>query len=210
LKMFISENPLIDALLRMLELPAINEIEELLRGVDPVEVRVDCSGEDCKYIELLLKGYDRIKLVKDKVPKPNLEHTIPSPNISIGGRLGGRFRFHGLPEELLAPSFMLAIAAAGGKWPPDLHCPEACDTGNLILYVVPGVPCIRAVVLTIELLLCCRNVQADVINIGSLTVQDVKLPVNRVPAFRVHNRFRIGLPSKGLEEIVELLKVAKA
>jgi hypothetical protein len=131
----VAGNPLLDALLRMLELPGVNDIEELLKKISPVEVVVDCSGSrdgDCKLVKLLLKGYDRIKLVEGRVSKPKLDHEIPAPSIAVGGRLGLRFRFHGVPEELLAPPFMLAVAAAGGAWPPRLdHCPSECGSGSL-------------------------------------------------------------------------------
>ena len=209
LRAIVAGNPLIDALLKMSGLPDTGEVERLLGEMSPVEVVLDCSGgriEDCKFVKLLFKGYDRVRLVEGSVPKPSLDHDVPSPSISVGGRLGGRFRFHGVPEELLAPPFMLAVAAAGGKWPPKLEgCPENCSDGSLALYVVPGVPCMKAIALTVKLLLCCPNITADIINIDMLAAEGAKLPVDRVPTFRARGRFRVGLPRR-LEELVGMLK----
>jgi hypothetical protein len=210
LKAIVAGNPLVDALLRVAGLPAVDDVEAMLEKMGPVEVKVDCSGSrepDCKLVRLLLKGYERVRLVEDTVPRPRLGHEVPSPSISVGGRLGWRFRFHGVSEELLAPPFMLAVAAAGGAWPSRLNrCPPRCGGGSLALYVVPGLPCVKAVVLAVELLLCCQEASVDVINIDTLAAMGASLPVDRVPAFRADGRVRVGLPKRGVEELVELLK----
>jgi hypothetical protein len=72
--------------------------------------------------------------------------------------------------------------------------------------VVPGLPCVKAVALTVELLLCCQEASVDVINIDTLAAMGAKLPVDRVPAFRKGERIQIGLPKRGLEELVEMLR----
>ncbi len=207
LRVIVESNPMIDVLLRIAGLPSPGEVEELLSKVEGVEVTVDCRGEEklCRYVKLLLKGYSGVRVRDGEVARPKVQHDVPPPGISVGGLLGGRFRFHGLPEELLAPPFMLAVAAAGGAWKPGYECPRECRSGSLVAYVVPGVPCAKAIVMLVGLLLCCGSVEVDVVNVDTLAALGGKLPVDRVPSFYSNGRLRVGLP-RGLEELVRMLE----
>jgi len=198
---------MVDALLRVAGAPASVDVERLLSKVTgKVRVVIDCSadreGRLCKYVKVLLKGYESVDVVEGRVEKPKLNHELPPPSIAVEGVLGGRYRFHGLPEELLAPPFLLAIAAGGGAWRPE-SCPRSCKSCNLILYVVPGIPCAKAMVMIAEFLTCCKEASVDIINVDTLALLGKSLPVSRVPAFYSGGRLHVGLP-RDLDSIVKL------
>ncbi|WP_048061544.1 hypothetical protein [Hyperthermus butylicus] len=191
---------LVDVLLRASGLPTSREVEELVSKAEPVEVIVsrcdegNVAAKGCKLVRLLFDGYP-VRLREGRVETPTAGFDVPPPSIAIGGRLGFRYRFHGLPEEILAPMLLLVTAAAGGAWKPKSCAGLDAARGRMLLYAVPGAPCARAIAASLQVVYCSDAAEIDVVNIDTLNLLGKKPPVDKVPSFRLPSgKLHIGVP----------------
>lgn len=178
-----------DILLAAIGIPTAAEALELLRKTrEPVELLVAArSGDEAarttvRLLESLVKQSRHIKV---KLLKPSdWPQDMPEPRITVTGRLGGRYRFHGAPSGLLLSPFLLAVAAAGAAWePPGRGEVDPGLGGRVLLYVVPGLPCARAMYTGLQVVYHSKA-EIDVANVESMMKQGLPVPVKAVPAWR--------------------------
>jgi hypothetical protein len=177
---------MIDSLLVATGLPSLSEARSLLEKlVEPVEVVVEVvpmspfSGEGYLYVKRRLEGYEKVVLKRVEVEK--WEKKLPEPAIRIGGRLNGRLVYYGVHGDVLLMPFYLSIALAGGAWSGEK--PSRCPSGRLLLYVVPGLPCVRALYRCMQVVAHCPGAELWSINAEASIVQGYGIPSGRVPAF---------------------------
>lgn len=173
-------------LLRSAGLPTLEDAVEKLRGV---RERVDVvlayrDPEWGRAARSLLEpaveaGAARLREAK----AGDWARNRPQPLITVGGRLGHRFMFYGLPGDILQPVFLLAVAAAGDAWRARGCGGLEGAGGRLVLYVVPGLPCVRALYNALQVLLCSGEAVLEAVNVETMVLQGMRPPVDRVPAF---------------------------
>ncbi len=198
-----------DVLLSSAGLPTLAEAKKLLSKIkERVEVIVEersgskVSEQVLSHLRSLLGDAEKVKLLPVRVKEWTVER--PDPLILIGGRLGGRYRFYGDPAEILEPMFLLAVAAAGGAWEPKTCKGLETAKGTLVLYVVPGLPCAKAMYHTLPVVLCSKEAVLEVVNIETWILEGGRPPVNRVPAFLTpRGRLHMGAP-RGPGDAVKL------
>lgn len=177
----------VDLLLRAARLPTTREALSLARSIkQEVEVRVEASKHHDlaerigRELEHLLRG-SRARVVLAEAR--DWPQGLPEPSIVVGGRLGGRLRFHGVPRSVLLPPFLLAIAAAGGSWAPPRNGVEPGLEGAAVAYLVPGLPCARALYHGLHVVYHSRA-SLIAVNVESMIEQGLSAPVDTVPAWR--------------------------
>lgn len=177
-----------EVLLRSAGLPTLEDVEEYLAKVrEPVEIVVEGRpgspwvGEAEKALQPALeKGAARLR----RVERSSWPRDRPEPRILIGGRLGHRYRFYGVPGDILQPVFLLAVAAAGGGWGNGFSCSKLGGaSGTLVVYVVPGLPCVRALYNLLPVVLCNPEAVLEAVNVETMVLQGMKPPVRSVPAY---------------------------
>lgn len=175
-----------DVLLRASNLPTMEDVADLLSKVrEPAEIALAYSDEKwAREAERLLEPAVRVGAARiRRIPSKGWRRDRPQPLITVGGRLSHRLAFYGLPGDILQPVFLLAVAAAGEAWKPRGCAGLEGAKGKLVLYVVPGLPCVRALHHVLPVLLCSSEAELEAVNVETMLLQGMKPPVDRVPAF---------------------------
>ena len=176
---------LLDSVLAASGLPTIREARDLLsRARERVRLVITVlrdsvfSEEGLRRLEKLVKGYpvELEKRVTGEWP-----WKLPEPRIEILGRLSGRLVFYAVPSDVLLMPFYLSLAAAGGAWSPST--PARCPRGRVVLYVVPGLPCTKALYYSLPIVLHCEEAELWVVDAEEAIGQGYGIPSDRVPAF---------------------------
>ena len=177
-----------DILLSSLGIPTLSKARKLIGKIEErTEVIValrkgsKVSEEGLAFIKRLIGENEHVKVIP--VYAKDWPGDRPDPLVIIGGRLGGRYKFYGLPTEILAPVFLTAIAAAGGTWKPKSCQGLDAASGRVILYVVPGLPCAKAMYYVLQVVYCSEKAEIEIANLETMLLQGMQLPVKRVPAF---------------------------
>ncbi|ABM80850.1 hypothetical protein [Hyperthermus butylicus] len=112
-----------DILLSSIGLPTLSrarklvgEIEERTEVIIGLSRGSKLSEDGLAYVKSLVGENEHVRIIPVYVKE--WPSNRPDPLIIIGGRLGGRYKFYGIPTEILASAFLTAIAAAGGAWRP--------------------------------------------------------------------------------------------
>ena len=178
-----------EVLLRSAGLPTLEDAKKYLEEVqEPPEVVIEARRGSTWIREAeralqpaLEKGAVRLK----RVERGDWPRDKPEPRITVGGRLGGRYRFYGVPGDILQPMFLLAVAAAGRGWGNGTRC-KGLDSarGTLVVYVVPGLPCARALYNLLPVVLCSHGAVLEAVNVETMVLQGMRPPVKTVPAYR--------------------------
>ena len=176
---------LLDSVLAASGLPTIHEARDLLsRARERIRLVVTTlrgsifSEEGLRRLERLVKGYpvDLERRVIEEWP-----WKLPEPRVEVWGRLSGRLVFYAVPSDILLAPFYLSLAAAGGAWSPG--APARCPRGRVTLYVVPGLPCTKALYYSLPIVLHCGEAELWVVDAEEAIGQGYGIPSNRVPAF---------------------------
>ena len=178
-----------DMLLATMGIPTASEALKLLENMhETVKLLVairDRSGnmeDTVKLLKSLEERYERISV--RLLEASSLPEGMPQPCIAVTGRLEGRYRFYGHPGGLLLSPFLLAVAAARAAWePPGRNEVDPGLTGRALLYVVPGLPCVRAMYYGLQVVYHSRA-ELDIANVESMLRQGLPVPVKAVPAWR--------------------------
>ncbi len=179
-----------DMLLAAMGIPTASEALKLLEDMhETVKLLVAVRGkpetiveDTVKLLKSLEERYERISV--RLLEASSLPEGMPQPCIVVTGRLEGRYRFYGHPGGLLLSPFLLAVAAAGAAWePPGRNEVDPGLTGRALLYVVPGLPCVRAMYYGLQVVYHSRA-ELDVANVESMLRQGLPVPVKAVPAWR--------------------------
>lgn len=177
---------LLDSVLAAAGLPSIREARDYLSRARTRVVVVAETLRDSIYSE---EGYRRLaKLVKDypvdlkRVVVDTWEWELPEPRVIVKGLLSERLVFYGVPSDILLSPFYLALAAAGGSWEPPR--PSKCPRGRVVLYIVPGLPCTKALYHSVPVVLYCGEAELWVVDAEEAIGQGYGIPSDRVPAFK--------------------------
>lgn len=176
-----------DALLRSAGLPTLDDVEKMLSKAEK-STTVIIVADGSKYgkagadlVKRLVGKYESIEVkVSEKSSWPS---DLPPPLIVVGGGLGGRLLFYGAPADILSPVFMLAVAASCGAWRPSSCSGLEGAQGRARLYVVPGLPCARAIYDSLHVLYCSRAAELEIVNVEGYYAMGKGLPVKQVPTF---------------------------
>ncbi len=201
-----------DILLRAAGLPGLREALHALREArEAVDVSVEYRVQEGYAAEArrLLEPAEEAGAARVRVAEAaEWPGGRPEPRLAVWGRLGGRFTFYGLPRGVLQPILLLYVAAAGGGWEPPRGCGGRLSAarGRLLVYVVPGLPCARALYMVLPVLLCSGGARLEAVNVESMVEQGLQPPpyVRRVPVFVSEGGVvRVGAPG-GFEEAAAL------
>ena len=176
---------LLDSVLAASGLPTIREARDLLlRAREQVRLVAIVlrdsvfSEEGLRRLERLVKGYP-VELEKRVVEE--WPWKLPEPRVEVLGRLSGRLVYYAVPSDVLLMPFYLSLAAASGAWSPG--APAKCPRGRVVLYIVPGLPCTKALYYSLPIVLCCKEAELWVVDAEEAIGQGYGIPSNRVPAF---------------------------
>ena len=176
---------LLDSVLAASGLPTIREARDLLsRAREQVRLVITVlrdsvfSEEGLRRLERLVKGYP-VELEKRVAGEWSWK--LPEPRIEVLGRLGGRLVFYAVPSDVLLMPFYLSLAAAGGAWSPS--APARCPGDKVVLYVVPGLPCTKALYYSLPIILHCKKAELWVVDAEEAIGQGYGIPSDRVPSF---------------------------
>ena len=176
-----------NALLRSAGLPTLDDIEKMLSKSEKsttVTIVVDNSRYGKAGVNLLEKLVGKYEFIEVKVSeKSSWPSDLPPPLIVVGGGLSGRLLFYGAPTDILSPMFMLAVAASCGAWRPSSCSGLEGARGRARLYVVPGLPCARAMYNSLHVLFCSRAAELEVVNVEGYYAMGKEIPVKQVPTF---------------------------
>ena len=197
---------LLDSVLAASGLPTIREARDLLsqarertRLVATVLRDSVFSEEGLRRLERLVKGYpvELEKRVTGEWP-----WRLPEPRVEVLGRLGGRLVFYAVPSDVLLMPFYLSLAAASGAWSPS--APARCPRGRVTLYVVPGLPCTKALYYSLPIVLHCGEAELWVVDAEEAIGQGYGIPSDRVPAFVAPSgRVKVHAPNS-VDEVLQI------
>lgn len=176
-----------DALLRSAGLPTLADVKKMLSEAES-KTTVSIVTDESKYgkhgvdvVKNLLTDYDFVEI--KVLEKSSWPEDLPPPLIVIGGKLEGRLLFYGAPADILSPMFMLAVAASCGAWRPKT-CKNISEArGRARLYVVPGLPCARAIYNSLPIVYCSNEAELEIVNVEAFYTLNKPLPVRQVPTF---------------------------
>ena len=201
-----------EALLETLGLPTKARMLEAIRSKGSrVKVYVSHPGPGdvfARAAAALLREMSRgaggkIMVVEERVD--DWPRGLPWPGIRVEGPgLRGRFVFYGVPSDLLEAPFAAYLAAAAGAWSPGGEAQGERVCGRLRLYVVPGFPCVRAMIALLPLVAASGDAVLEVVNVETMLLEGMKAPVSRVPAFEGPEGGPVARPVKDAREAAEL------
>lgn len=200
-----------EALLESLGLPTRSRMLEAIRAKGAeVRVVVTHPGREDVFTRAALALLRRAsseaggKVVVEEGREADWPSGLPWPGIRVDGPgLRGVFVFYGVPSDLLEAPFTAYLAAAAGAWSPGGGGGERV-CGRLRLYVVPGFPCVRAMLALLPLVAASGDAVLEVVNVETMMLEGMEAPVSRVPAFEGPGGGPVARTVKGPEEAAEL------
>ena len=197
----------IDALLRAYGAPRLTELVRRLPLLErEVVVRITLgANEASKVMREVLESFAKLSEGKVRVEavEGDVEPGYPKPRIEIFGLMEGRLRFYGLIDGILLCPLLESILYAGGA----LEAPRL-ETGkhHVVVYVVPGRPCLVTLRSIIPLVPGNPELRVDVVDAREFESMGGRLPSPYVPAILVDGRLaRVG-SVRSVEEAAELLR----
>jgi len=199
---------LIDALLKAYNAPRVSELLRRLRELRE-EVTVTIVVGDNEASKLMKDVIASISSLSGKITvweKEGTSFKYAPPEVAIGGGLGNRLVYHGLMDGILLCPFIESILYAGRVLePPALE--EEPGSHHLVLFVVPGRPCLETLRTLIPLVAAATSLRLDVVDAREYERRGGRLPSPYVPALLVDDRLaRIG----SVKSIGEALRVIEA
>ncbi len=180
-----------EALLETLGLPTKTRMLEAIRSKGTrVRTRIAHPGRGDVFTraalallrEMSREAGGKVEVVEERVE--DWPRGLPWPGIRVEGPgLRGRFTFYGVPSDLLEAPFAAYLAAAAGAWSPGEEATGEAVCGRLRLYVVPGFPCVRAMLALLPLVAASGDAVLEVVNVETMLLEGLEAPVSRVPAF---------------------------
>lgn len=201
---------LMTALLRSAGLPSVDEIDDMIKNIkSSVEIILSAREESPYTNEALGIAEELFKVARNKInialtSEKTWPRGYPEPLWSIGGRLRHRFKLYGYPTDLLGQAFRLAVAVAGEGWNPPIDDKYYNVKGKVLLYVVPGLPCIRAIYYSLHVLVAAPEAELTVVNIESMVSQGLGIPVKNVPTFITSQGESIVLTPKSVKDVLRI------
>ncbi len=196
----------IDALLKAFGAPRLTELLRKLPLMErEVLVRLTVGGNEAsKVMRDVLESFEKLSdgRLRVEVEEGDVEPGYPKPRAEIHGAMGGRLRFYGLIDGILLCPLLEAILYAGGALEP-----PGLETGShhVVVYVVPGRPCLVTLRALIPLVPSNEGLRVDVVDAREFERMGGRLPSPYVPAVVVDGRLvRVG-SVKSVEEAAELL-----
>ncbi len=197
---------LIDALLKAYGAPRLSELIRKLSLLEKeVAVRIELGGNEAsETMRKVLESIAELSGGKVKLVELNASDTsdYPAPHITIETGFEGRLRYHGLIDGILLCPLVESILYAGGVL--EAKAPETGEH-HLVLYVVPGRPCLVTLRALIPLTYVNDGLRLDVVDAREYERMGRKLPSPYVPALLVDGKLvKVGAV-KTPEEAAELI-----
>ena len=133
-------------------------------------------------------------------------YQYPPPRLVVGGLLGGRLEFYGGIPDVLVGVLGEALLQASGAVGPE--CPRRVKPvkANVVLYVVAGIPCLRAGSLLVRLVRCWSELRAWVVEVKAYEKWFGKKPVEETPSLFVNGEYAASGAPSNLNALAKVIR----